>query len=172
MGAFDVVVVGAGSAGARLAAGLSDDPARRILLREPGPDHRSAATPPGVASANFLRAVGEPDRVWPALVATRSPEGAASLYLRGRGVGGSSAVNARCALRGTPEDSAAWDRDHGCTGWGWDATRAAFLHIEDDVDSGGDGLHGAGGSIPLTRLPAAERSPLDRALRAAAVSLG
>jgi choline dehydrogenase-like flavoprotein len=48
----------------------------------------------------------------------------------------------------------------------------AFLAIEDDVDYGGDGRHGAGGPIPLHRIPPPELPPLDRALSAAMQDLG
>jgi len=168
---FDVVVVGAGSAGAALAGRLSEDPGLSVLLLEAGPVHTSAATPPGVRSANFFRALGEPGRNWPDLVATRSAGQPATQYWRGRGAGGSSAINALGAIRGLPEDYDRWAGELGCEGWGWNEMLASFMAVEDDLDHGGDGLHGARGPLPLSRSDG-HGLPFDACMRTALTDLG
>ncbi|MFM2182520.1 MAG: hypothetical protein RJB61_814 [Actinomycetota bacterium] len=81
----DLLVVGAGSAGAVIAGRAAVRHGLRVTLIEAGPMHDAAATPSSITGPNFHRALHEPGRVWPAG------------YPSGCGAGGSSAVNAMVA---------------------------------------------------------------------------
>ena len=104
---YDDIIVGAGSAGAALAARLSEDPGRAVLLLEGGPDYASAElTAPNVLSVFRADNNSLTGHDWE-FSATPLP-GRAISYPRGKVSGGSSAVNGVIALRGVPADYDEW----------------------------------------------------------------
>lgn len=171
---WEVIIVGAGSAGAPLAARLSEDASRRILLLESGADTRSTDVPADMRTPNphqiqYLEA--HAGWRWPNLAARRADGQERLPYIRGRGMGGSSAVNGLVAIRGLPEDFDGW-AENGCEGWEWENVLPAFIRLEDELDFPGAPWHGRGGPTPISRNPVERWGALDLAVREAALDLG
>lgn len=163
---FDVIIVGAGSAGCALAEGLTASGRLRVLLLEAGGAARglSVRVPIG-----YGRSFHDPAVNW-RFTAEPDPGlgGRAAYWPRGKGLGGSSAINAMVWMRGLPEDYEDW-REAGNPGWGWNEVGPLFDRIERRI--GADGAERGEGAVAVSdREP--EFHPIRRHFYAAAREAG
>lgn len=142
-GAYDYIVVGAGTAGCVLANRLSADSSKRVLLVEAGgPDNYFWIHVP----VGYLYTIGNPRTDW-CFKTEAEPglNGRSILYARGKVLGGCSSINAMIYMRGQKSDYDHWAA-LGNRGWSWDDVLPVFKRTEDYVH-GADELHGAGGEL-------------------------
>ncbi|HAV6634095.1 GMC family oxidoreductase N-terminal domain-containing protein [Serratia marcescens] len=159
---FDVVIVGGGSAGAVMAARLSENPARRVLLLEAGHSYAPYDYPRLIADSDVLGANGNPEFEW----GYRTEPGYVSHAIgaiRGKVLGGSSGVNGAVAIRARPEDFNRWD----LPGWGYQDLLPAFKKLETRHGLHDRAIHGDSGPFPVVQLTLDEITPMQRAFVAA-----
>lgn len=162
----DIVIVGGGSCGAVLAARLSEDPALQVCLLEAGGEDAR-----WFVDAPLALSLTVPSSLFNWAFQTESQAGMAGrrgYQPRGKGLGGSSSINAQIYIRGHPIDYDHW-AELGNPGWSWADVLPYFRRSEHN-ERFSDEYHGQGG--PLNVADIRSPNPFSRRMIDAAVAEG
>ena len=163
---FDFLIIGGGSAGAVLAARLSESGEHNVLLLEAGEDTPPERTPADIDDT-FPSSTLNPHYFWPGLQATVVEGQALRSYPQARIMGGGSSIMGMFALRGVPSDYERWVAA-GATGLSWNEVVPYFRKVENDYDRN----EPSKGVYPIRRMPEEEWPAFVGAMQQAAASRG
>lgn len=128
---FDYIVIGAGSSGSAVAGELVKSGNGTVALIEAGGETRSPFVE--IPALSFLYAVGNPKYDW---CLNHEPDPTCNDRVfalnRGRGLGGSSAINGMVYLHGEPADFDIWSQTCGAS-WSWSSVREYYKKMTGDV---------------------------------------
>lgn len=165
-GEFDIIIVGAGTAGCVLAARLSEDLGTRVMLIEAGPDVVPGEEPLDIMAPSAILD-GDPAYFWDDIhvqwvrneIVRGRPLG---WYRQARVLGGKTAIDSAAAMRAMPMDFDEWQR-LGLHRWRWPDVLPYYRHLETDQDFEGP-YHGSHGPIHIRRHAIEAWPPFCRAV--------
>ena len=130
MSEFDIIIVGAGSAGSIAANRLSQDQNLKILILEAGPNnfHPMIKIPLGYGMTFYNKSIN-----WKFYTSPQLHLNNRKLYCpRGKVVGGSSSINAMIYARGFSSDFRNWTYDDSPL-WSWENIRNTYEKMEKKI---------------------------------------